>query len=611
MAPTGKPASEFEIIVPRGPVTGFYGEAVILPCTFPVDSWDLSSTIITWQLELDVVHSFYYSRDQLDRQNPHYVKRTSLFIQEMATGNASLKLDRVTLQDAGVYTCSISTNTGSQKKSFKVKIAAFYSEPRLQFSMLTYGLNLLVTSDGGYPSPKLQWLMENSDITNQTQTHLMEDTQTGLYIVSSWINLTEVTNSSLTFRLHNKPLGQDIRREILLYSDKKRREGQSAYRWHGYFTLIPVMLLLIVMGLLILFNTRRTEQTKQNGLFNGLKSQISACPLESMHHDVVQTTEDSRSSSGVIQRIYLLPMVVDRDMNLKVVCLSFLLFEASCFTEFEITVPRGPVTGFYGEALILPCTFPVDSWDLSSTVITWQRELDVVHSFYYSRDQLDRQNPHYVKRTSLFIQEMATGNASLKLDRVTLQDAGVYTCSISTNTGSQKKSFKVKIAAFYSEPRLQFSMLTDGLNLLVTSDGGYPSPKLQWLMENSDITNQTQTHLMEDTQTGLYIVSSWINLTEVTNSSLTFRLHNKPLGQDIRREILLYSDKKRREGHSAYRWHGYFTLIPVLLLLIVMGLLILFNTRRRTEQTKQNGLFNGLKSQISACPLESMHHDVV
>jgi len=41
----------------------------------------------------------------------------------MATGNASLKLDRVTLQDAGVYTCSISTNTGSQKKSFKMNIA--------------------------------------------------------------------------------------------------------------------------------------------------------------------------------------------------------------------------------------------------------------------------------------------------------------------------------------------------------------------------------------------------------------------------------------------------------------------------------------------------------
>ncbi|XP_051772244.1 CD276 antigen-like isoform X2 [Ctenopharyngodon idella] len=183
-------------------------------------------------------------------------------------------------------------------------------------------------------------------------------------------------------------------------------------------------------------------------------------------------------------------MAVVRDMNLKVFCLSLLLFEALCFTEFEITVPRGPVTGFYGEVLILPCTFPVDSLDLSNTLISWQRGLDVVHSYHYSRDQLDRQNPHYVNRTSLFIQEMAGGNASLKLERVTLQDSGVYTCSISTNTGSQKKSFRVNIAAFYSEPRLQFSMLTDGVNLLVTSDGGYPSPELQWLMENSDITNQ-------------------------------------------------------------------------------------------------------------------------
>ncbi|XP_016364197.1 programmed cell death 1 ligand 1-like [Sinocyclocheilus rhinocerous] len=288
-------------------------------------------------------------------------------------------------------------------------------------------------------------------------------------------------------------------------------------------------------------------------------------------------------------------------MNLEVLCLSLLLFETSCFTEFEITVPRDTVTGFYGEALILPCTFPVgSSWDLRSTVITWQRGLDVVHSFYYSQDQLDRQNLHFVNRTSLFIQKMAGGNASLKLDEVTLQDAGVYTCSVSTNTGSQKKSFGVKIAAFYSEPRLQFSLLTDGVDLLVTSDGGYPSPTLQWLMENSDITNQTQTHITQDTQTGLYVVSSWINLTDVSNSSLTFILHNNPLGQDIRREIQLYSDKSERQGESAYRCNGCFIYIPVILLLIVMSVSFVFITRRRRrrrEQTKQNG-FTEMKSRF-------------
>lgn len=136
------------------------------------------------------------------------------------------------------------------------------------------------------------------------------------------------------------------------------------------------------------------------------------------------------------------------------------------------------------------------------------------------------------------------------------------------------------------------------MNLLVTSDGGYPSPTLQWLMENSDITNQTQTRLTQDTQTGLYNVSSWINLTKVTKPCLTFILHNKPLGQDLRRDIQLYSDESERQGESAHRCHHHgFILIPVLLLLlIVMSLFVLF--RKRTEQIKQSGFTEmGLKSE--------------
>ncbi|KAA0718166.1 hypothetical protein E1301_Tti001240 [Triplophysa tibetana] len=275
--------------------------------------------------------------------------------------------------------------------------------------------------------------------------------------------------------------------------------------------------------------------------------------------------------------------------NLLASCLSLLLFEAYGFVELEITVPSGTIIGSYGQVLILPCTFQVGgSWDLRSTVITWQRGLDVVHSFYYSRDQLDRQNPLYAKRTSLFNREMARGNASLRLDGVTPKDAGVYTCSISTNFGSRKKSFGVNIAAFYSEPRLQFSVLNDGVNLLVTSEGGHPSPTLQWLIENSeDITNQTQTHLMQDTHTGLYSVSSWINLTEVTNSSLTFILSNNLLGQNIRREIQLSSDKREKQTEPAQRCQGCFSLIPFILLMFVLIIMVLVFAVRR-NLTKQN-----------------------
>lgn len=92
-----------------------------------------------------------------------------------------------------------------------------------------------------------------------------------------------------------------------------------------------------------------------------------------------------------------------------------------------------------GQHVVLDCTFPVGKvWDLASSVITWERGLEVIHSFYYGQDQLDRQSRHYANRTSLYHSEMKRGNASLMLDHTNLGDKGDYTCSVSTVLGSQK-----------------------------------------------------------------------------------------------------------------------------------------------------------------------------
>lgn len=115
--------------------------------------------------------------------------------------------------------------------------------------------------------------------------------------------------------------------------------------------------------------------------------------------------------------------------------------------EFEISVPTRVQVGVYGEAVLLACTFPVSgSWDAGRSVITWQRQLEVVHSFFHGRDWPQYQSQRYANRTSLFHQELKKGNASLWLDRTTLEDAGEYTCSVSTQLGSQRKSFPFKVA---------------------------------------------------------------------------------------------------------------------------------------------------------------------
>lgn len=83
-----------------------------------------------------------------------------------------------------------------------------------------------MTSGGGYPSPSLQWLMENAgDVTNRTHTQLKQDQHTHLYSVHSKLNLSGVVNSSITFIMKNPDLEQEIRRNINLFSGKFIHSG--------------------------------------------------------------------------------------------------------------------------------------------------------------------------------------------------------------------------------------------------------------------------------------------------------------------------------------------------------------------------------------------------
>ncbi|KAF7710759.1 CD276 antigen-like [Silurus meridionalis] len=263
------------------------------------------------------------------------------------------------------------------------------------------------------------------------------------------------------------------------------------------------------------------------------------------------------------------------------------------YTEFEISVPTGVQMGVYGESVVLPCTFPVgSSWDAGNSVITWQRHLEVVHSFYYSQDQPQYQSPRYTNRTSLFHQELQKGNASLRLDHTTLEDAGEYTCSISTQLGSQRKSFRLKVAAFYPEPRLHIFMLNDGhVEVLMTTEGGYPSPALQWLMGNaSDVTNSTYTQLRQDQHTHLYSVNSKLNLTASVNSSIIFIMKNPDLGQEIRRNIDLFSENPGfdQSNQNAVISGLIGLVVAVLIIIIIISVIILLHRRRKKENSQNN-----------------------
>ncbi|XP_041091348.1 CD276 antigen-like isoform X2 [Polyodon spathula] len=93
---------------------------------------------------------------------------------------------------------------------------------------------------------------------------------------------------------------------------------------------------------------------------------------------------------------------------------SSCLFALTLFLTISlaVVVPRSPVTSPPGGDVTLSCSFSYEvGADLSRVVVTWQRPPanDVVHSFYYGRDQLDLQNEAYRNRTQLFPEQLVLG----------------------------------------------------------------------------------------------------------------------------------------------------------------------------------------------------------
>ncbi|KAK2863337.1 hypothetical protein Q5P01_002870 [Channa striata] len=100
-----------ELKCPHTTVEAKADEAVILPC-FTVPPHDLRLMTVEWVVNgTHDVHVFLKGEDhklQIDK----YKGRTSLYLDDLASGNCSLRLDRVDLSDNGTYSCSVRSRVG-------------------------------------------------------------------------------------------------------------------------------------------------------------------------------------------------------------------------------------------------------------------------------------------------------------------------------------------------------------------------------------------------------------------------------------------------------------------------------------------------------------------
>ncbi|KAM3590649.1 uncharacterized protein V6R79_013676 [Siganus canaliculatus] len=109
-----------QLICSQQPITALVGDDVILPCHLqpPVSAADWT---VEWSkpgLDPESVHYHEEGGLKFEEQNPSFSGRTSLSVDDMKTGDVSLRLFSVEKNDSGIYKCFLP----SIKKEASIKL---------------------------------------------------------------------------------------------------------------------------------------------------------------------------------------------------------------------------------------------------------------------------------------------------------------------------------------------------------------------------------------------------------------------------------------------------------------------------------------------------------
>ncbi|XP_043916036.1 CD276 antigen-like [Protopterus annectens] len=241
----------------------------------------------------------------------------------------------------------------------------------------------------------------------------------------------------------------------------------------------------------------------------------------------------------------------------------------------EVKVPESSVTGIHGQYVVLCCSFSINKGtSLEDLVITWQTAYskEVVHSFYYGKNQLERQNLRFFNRTSLYPSEFKHGNASLKLEGVSPEDVGKYICFVSSSYESGQAMLNLSFAAFFTTPELVIELQAHTMTFIYLSKG-YPKPEIEWhSSEKENISNLIWTSFQQS-ENSLYQVTSALTVQKHYNATYSFTLRNKSVNQTITNVFSLLPDKNLHHNHAGShraRWIVIISLNAVLLVIIIM-----------------------------------------
>ncbi|RXN32914.1 butyrophilin 2 [Labeo rohita] len=159
---------------------------------------------------------------------------------------------------------------------------------------------------------------------------------------------------------------------------------------------------------------------------------------------------------------------------------------------FIIHGPSGPLVAPLGSSVVLPCYVdkPLPMNDLE---VEWRRadSETLVHLFLKGESRPESQQEDYHERAHFFSDQIQQGNFSLRLDNLTAEDEGRYTCKVDSQKGSGETVVQIKRERFIVSGSDQSVSAYDGedvtLNCSVDSHVPLEDIEVSWIRTDGDI----------------------------------------------------------------------------------------------------------------------------
>ncbi|XP_076019079.1 butyrophilin subfamily 3 member A2-like [Genypterus blacodes] len=237
-------------------------------------------------------------------------------------------------------------------------------------------------------------------------------------------------------------------------------------------------------------------------------------------------------------------MVVHKTrLEILAVLVFHLLLPPSCRALSQLIGASQPVVAMLGNDVILPCSLePVA--DTADLMMEWTRP-DLSPRFVFVRrsgqELVNKKNPSYEGRTSVFVDQLQHGNISLKLSKVKLSDEGRYRCFI-PRWGVD--AFVSVVVGSASSPLIRLSGIdasTGEVMLECEAAGWYPEPEVLWLDTEGNIVSAGPTETLRGPD-GLYTDSSSVTVDNKHGNTFTCKLQENKTNQTRETQIHVSGD---------------------------------------------------------------------